>query len=70
MIMMMMMTPLSRAYVSVIREEIHQKKTSTVSGTDGLKINLKTFNKDLTVWTRQIYLERKSLALQFYEIKV
>ena len=49
MIMMMMMTPLSRAYVSVIREEIHQKKTSKVSGTDGLKINLKTFNKDLTL---------------------
>ena len=62
MIMMMMMTPLSRAYVSVISEEIHQKKTSKVSGTDGLKINLKTFNKDLTLWTRQIYLERKSLA--------
>ena len=69
MIMMMMMTPLSRAYVSVIREEIHQKKTPKVSGTDGLKINLKTFNKDLTLWTRQLYLERKSLALQFYEIK-
>ena len=60
MIMMMMMTPLSRAYVSIIREEIYQKKTSKVSGTDGLKINLKTFNKDLTLWTRQIYLERKS----------
>ena len=54
MIMMMMMTPLSRAYVSIIREEINQKKTSKVSGTDGLKINLKTFNKDLTLWIRQI----------------
>ena len=42
---MMMIMPLStKAYVSVIREEIHQGKISEVPGTDGLKMNLKTFN--------------------------
>ena len=67
----MMIMPLStKAYVSVIREEIHQGKISEVPGTDGLKMNLKTFNRGLTFWTRQIYLENKSLALKFYKIKI